>query len=124
MGIISLIGPFLGKAALTPIVTSSALSFTAVLAITCLSAIRLRTTAPNLARPYKVNRKTLYLGLAVSILLILLMIVPGSPGQLSPLEFAIIGIWLISGLGAYLWRRKTRDLTKEERDFQILGDYR
>lgn len=106
VGIISLIGPFLGKAALTPIVTSSALSFTAVLAVTCISAIRLRKTAPNLARPYKVNKKTLYIGLAVSILLILLMIVPGSPGQLSVLEFSIIGIWLISGLFAYLWRHR------------------
>jgi amino acid transporter len=124
VGIISLIGPFLGKAALTPIVTSSALAFTVVLAVTCMSAIRLRKTAPELKRPYKVNKKTLYLGLGVSILLILLMIVPGSPGQLSPLEFSIIGIWLIFGLFAYLWRRKKRDMTTEERDFQILGDYR
>jgi amino acid transporter len=124
VGIISLIGPFLGKAALTPIVTSSALAFTVVLAVTCMSAIRLRKTAPELERPYKVNKKTLYLGLGISILLILLMIAPGSPGQLSTIEFSIIGIWLVYGLCASIWRRKKRDMTKEERDFQILGDYR
>jgi len=125
VGTVSLIGPFIGKSALTPIVTSSSLTFAAALTITCLSAVRLRKTAPNMARPYKVKHKaTLYLGSVVASLLLLLMIFPGSPGQLSPLEFAIVAAWLVFGLTAYIWRRKTSGMTKEERDFQILGDYR
>ena len=46
VGTLSLIGPFIGKSALTPIVTSSSLTFAAALTITCLSAIRLRKTSP------------------------------------------------------------------------------
>jgi APA family basic amino acid/polyamine antiporter len=125
VGIISLIGPFLGKAALTPIVNSSSLAFVFSLSVTSLSAVRLRKTAPSLARPYKVkSTMTLYLGFTISIILVLLMLAPRSPGQLSPLEFAIIGFWFITGLCAYLWRRKKKDMSKEERDIQILGDYR
>jgi len=125
LGALALIGPFLGKAALASIVNSSAFTFVFCFCITCLAAIRLRTTAPDLERPYKVKWKgTLYAGFVVSLFLVSLMIIPGSPGQLSLFEFGIVAVWLAVGLAAYAYRRKHSDLTEEERGYQILGDYR
>jgi amino acid transporter len=125
LGIMALIGPFLGKGALAAIVNSSAFSFVFCFCITCYAAIRLRKTAPDLERPYKVRWKgTLYLGLGVSLFLVALMIIPGSPGCLSLLEFGIVVVWFLVGLAAYHYRRKHSDLTDDDRAYQILGDYR
>ncbi len=121
VGAISLFGPFIGKAAMSPIVNSASLAFTSVFTVTCLAAIRLRRTAPSMIRPYKVSKTTLYAGAVVSALLVCLMIFPQSPGQLSTLEFTAIGIWMLLGLLAYAWRRKGGDLSHEERTYMILG---
>jgi APA family basic amino acid/polyamine antiporter len=125
VGAMALIGPFLGKAALAPIVNSSAFTFVICFCITCYAAIRLRTTAPDLERPYRVRWKgTLYLGLIVSVFLVGLMVFPGSPGRLSLFELWVVVIWSVVGLVAYFYRRKSSDLTEDERGIQILGDYR
>ena len=44
------------------------------------------------------------LGIAVSLLLFLMKILPVFPGHFSPAEWAAFGIWLF--LGAILYRRK------------------
>jgi amino acid transporter len=125
LGALAIAGPFLGKAALAPIVNSSAFSFVFCFCITCSAAIRLRRTAPDLERPYRVRWKgTLWAGLVVSLFLVALMIIPGSPGRLSLFEFGIVAIWFLAGLGAYAYRRRHSDLSDEERGYQILGDYR
>lgn len=122
VGAVSLAGPFIGKAALAPIVSSSSLGFSAALFITCLSAIRLRHTAPDMARPYRVGAPTLYAGAAVALVLVLLMVLPQSPGQLAGVEFAIIGLWMAVGLPAYAWRQAKKDLSQTARAYLILGE--
>jgi len=122
VGAISLIGPFIGKAAMSPIVNSASLAFTSVFTVTCLAAIRLRRTAPSMKRPYRVSRATLYTGAVVSAMLVCLMTFPQSPGQLSALEFTAIGVWMLLGLLAYAWARKSGDLSHEERVYMILGE--
>ena len=122
VGGISLIGPFIGKSALVPIVNSGALTFAAGLLMTCLSAVRLRSNHPDMARPFRANTAALYAGAAVSTLLVLMMIVPGSPGFLKPLEFTIIGGWIAFGLTAFAIRRARRDIDRQQRDYLILGD--
>lgn len=124
VGAVSLIGPFVGKAAMGPIVNSSSLGFTSALVVTCLAAIRLRHSAPDLIRPYKVNKAYLYAGALISSTLVLLMILPQSSGQLAPNEFMIIGIWMIFGIAAYLLRMSKKDMQDDERRYMILGDYR
>jgi amino acid transporter len=125
-GAIALAGPFLGRSILIPIVTVSALGFVCAWLITSLAAIRLRRTAPELKRPYKVkNTYTLYLATLISAILILLMILPGSSAQLKwPQEYLILATWMVLGYLGYRWRKSKKDLSKEERDYQILGDYR
>lgn len=124
VGAVSLIGPFVGKAAMGPIVNSSSLGFTSALVITCFAAIRLRHTAPDLPRPYKVSKSYLYAGAVISSILVLLMILPQSSGQLATHEFLIIGAWMIMGIVAYIWRISKKDMAPEERAYMILGDYR
>ena len=123
VGVISLIGPLIGKFALTPIVNSSSFVFTIVLTVTCSAAIRLRQSAPELKRPYRAPSPFLYAGAAISILLLLLMILPQSPGQLGNLEFAIVVLWMVLGVIAFYWRQWRHPLPKNERDYLILGDY-
>jgi APA family basic amino acid/polyamine antiporter len=123
VGLISLIGPFIGKFALAPIVNSSSFVFTLSLTVTSAASIHLRRSQPNLARPYRAPTVFLYLGLMVSIILLLLMVLPQSPGQLGTLEFKIIIVWLVLGVIAFYWRKARHPIAKEERDYLILGDY-
>jgi hypothetical protein len=67
----------------------------------------------------------MYAGVVISAVLILLIVVPGSSAQLKwPLEYGILAGWMIFGYIGYRWRKSKDDITKEERDYQILGDYR
>jgi len=90
--------------------------------MTCLAALRLRTTHPDMDRPYRTGKPVMYCGIAVSAILVLLMVVPGSPGQLRPLEFAIIGAWMCLGVAGYCLRRFLRDMDAEQQDYLILGE--
>jgi len=122
VGMISLAGPLIGLSALVPIVNSGSMMFTIALLMTCLSAVRLRYTAPELERPYRASIVTLYTGAIVSGILVLMMIVPGSPGQLQPLEFFIIGSWMVLGVVGFLIRMAKRDMDHEQRSYMILGE--
>jgi APA family basic amino acid/polyamine antiporter len=126
VGFLSLVGPFIGRSAILPIINVGSLAFVCAWFITCLAAIRLRKTAPDLKRPYKVkNISTLYIGAIISAGLVLLLIVPGSSAQLAwPLEYLILAAWLVLGFAFFFFRQKAKDMTKEQRDYQILGDYR
>ncbi len=124
VGAISLAGPFVGKFALTPIVNTSSFVFTIALAATCASAIRLRQSAARLRRPYRAPVHALYGGAVISVLLLLLMVLPQSPGQLGDLEFLIVIVWTLIGVIAYFWRQMRHPVDKKDRDFLILGVYR
>ncbi len=126
VGFLTLIGPFVGKSSLLPMVNVASLAFISGWFITCLSAVRLRKTAPDMPRPYRVKHTaSLYLGAIIAGLLVVLMIFPGSPAQLEwPLEYALFVGWMLLGLLGYRLRRSKKDMSDEERAYQILGDYR
>jgi len=124
VGVISLIGPFVGKFALTPIVNCSAAVFTIALAITCLATIRLRFSHPDIERPYRAPLIALVIAPVVAIVLALLMVLPQSPGRLGNLEMIIIAVWLVLGFAAFYWRQVGHPVPKEERDYLMLGDFR
>jgi len=126
VGMISVISPFIGRSVLLPIVNVGSLAFVCAWFITCIASITLRKIAPEMNRPYKVKRKsTLYTGAVISGILILLMVSPGSSAQLNwPAEYIILVSWIILGYSGYIWRQRNKDLSKEERDFLILGDYK
>lgn len=126
VGIVALIGPFIGRAVLLPIIKVGSLGYITAWFITCLATLRLRKTAPDMNRPYKVKSLfVLYLGAFFSAGLVLLMLLPGSSAQLKwPHEYIIFVVWLLLGYIGYRWRLRAKDMTKEERDYQILGDYK
>jgi len=52
------------------------------------------------------------------------MVFPGSSAQLRwPLEYVIVAIWMILGYLGYKWRKAKKDMSEEERSYQILGGY-
>jgi amino acid transporter len=126
VGLITLIGPFVGKSSLLPIVNVASLAFISGWFVTCISAVRLRKTAPQMKRPYRVKHAaSLYLGAVISGLLIVLMVFPGSPAQLRwPLEYLLFAGWMLIGFLGYRVRRAKKDMTDEERAYQILGAYK
>lgn len=126
VGVITVVSPFIGKSSILPIVNVGSLAFISGWFITCLSCIRLRKTAPDMNRPYKVRNKIyLYLGALISGLLIIFLVFPGSSAQIKwPLEYIIFATWLILGYFGYRLRKAKKDMTEEERSYQILGEYR
>ncbi len=126
VGLIALVGPFVGKTSLLAMVNVGSLAFISGWFITCLSAIRLRKTAPDMHRPYKVKHKaTLYAGAIIAGILIIFMVFPGSSAQLKwPGEYIFLAGWMILGYIGYRLRRAKNDMSHEERAYQILGDYK
>lgn len=121
-GAIALVGPFIGRAVIIPIVDVAAFVFVLAWFLACLAAIRLRSTAPDLRRPYRVRHMAImYLGALICGVLTILMVVPGSAAQLRwPLEYAIFVVWLGFGFVLYRWRRSFDEMTEDERAYQIL----
>jgi amino acid transporter len=125
VGAIALAGPFIGKAGLLHIVNSYSLVFSFILTITAFAALRLRRTAPEMPRPYRTARSSIYLAIAVGFILIGLMTLPGSPGQMGRAEFVTVIVWMILGLALYWLRQSGRTpMTGDEQRRMILGDYR
>lgn len=126
VGLITLIGPFIGKSSILPMVNVGSLAFISGWFVTCLSALKLRKTAPDMKRPYKVKRIFIfYLGTFIAGLLIIFMIFPGSSAQLKwPLEYIIFAGWILLGYAGYKLRKAKKDMSPEEQAYQILGDYR
>lgn len=125
VGAITLVGPFVGRFSILPLVNMGSLAFISGWFITCLSAIKLRTKAPDMKRPYKVkSRITLYLGAFIAGMIIIFMIFPGSSAQLNwPLEYIIFVSWTVLGFLGYWIRQSKKDMSPEERAYQILGEY-
>lgn len=123
IGAIAIAGPFVGRSILSPVVNVGSLAFMAAGVITCYAVIALRKKAPEMKRPYRIRyRLTIYLGVLISVVLVLLLILPKSPSQLQwPIEYLIFMVWLIIGFVAYRRRFKKRDVSEEERAYQILG---
>jgi len=123
IGIITIAGLFVGRSILSPVVNVGSLAFMAAGVITCYAVVALRHKAPAMKRPYRIRYKlTIYLGVFISIVLVLLLILPQSPSQLQwPVEYIIFAVWLIMGFIAYRQRQRKKDMSDEERTFQILG---
>jgi len=123
VGAIALLGPFVGKAGLLHIVNSYSLVFSFVLTITAFAALRLRRSAPDMPRPYRTGLASIHLAILVGFVLIALMTVPGSPGQMGRAEFLTVAVWMTLGLLLFAARQfGGRMLARDEQRVMILGD--
>ncbi len=121
-GALMMAGPFIGKAALMPIVSSYSFVLSIVMLVTALSTLKLRKIAPNMKRPYQIKKVTIWVAITAGVFLVGLMTVPGSPGQLGQTEFVTISLWMILGL---IFNRLRRQVMSADFQMQmILGGYR
>lgn len=123
VGLIALLGPFVGKAALVVIVNAGSLVFAVTLLVTSLVTFRLRIIAPDLRRPYRASRFNIVLAILVGFALVGLMVVPASPGQLGGAEFTLVGVWILLGIVLYWVRQRHGLMHRSEQALQILGPY-
>ena len=90
----------LGKKMLVPLTNVSALAFIFACTMVSFSCYKMRLTEPDLPRPYKVPGGKFGISLAclAGSLIVLLMVVPGSPATLNAVEWSIVLGWLAIGL--------------------------
>lgn len=126
VGAISLLGVFLGRKGIGPIVAVGATCLALGYVVTCATMLRLRLTSPQLQRPYRAPVGILT-GLVATAgatgLLVTSLYQPlaSAAGHL-PLEWVTLAIWML--LGAGLWAatsRVRRSLSEDARADVILG---
>lgn len=62
-------------------------------------------------------------GCFISVAILLLLIIPGSPAFMAPQSFAALVVWILLGvLFYYISRKNFMKITKREMDYLILGN--
>lgn len=99
MGVLTLVGPFLGRNMLVPLTNVASLGFIFACTMAGFACLKLRRTEPNLSRPYKVNggKAGMVCAIVAGLSIIALMVVPISPAALSGVEWAITAAWILVG---------------------------
>lgn len=97
---LTLIGPFLGKNMLLPLVNVSSLAFVFACTMVSIACFRMRTTEPELVRPYKVpgGKAGIMTAVLCGCFIIGLLVVPFSPAAMSGVEWIIAVGWLAVGM--------------------------
>ena len=100
LGVITVVGPFLGKNMLIPLTNVSALAFIFSCGMVALACLRMRFTEPDLPRPYEVpgGKFGICLAIAACAIIIGLLVIPFSPASLNMVEWSIVIGWLAIGL--------------------------
>lgn len=100
LGVITVVGPFLGKNMLIPLTNVSALAFIFSCGMVTLACLRMRFTEPDLPRPYEVpgGKFGISLAIAACAIIIGLLVIPFSPASLNMVEWNIVIGWLAIGL--------------------------
>jgi len=123
VGLIAVLGPFVGSAALKLIVNSVSLAFVGAYLMTGLAAQRLRRLEPLLKRPYRAGAISIWGAIVVCATLCALILIPASPAFAGGGTIAVVGVWLALGLALYLYESRKNRLSREQQSRQILGDY-
>lgn len=124
IAVITLIGPFVGKTLLLPIINICSLGFMIAWLMVCMSSIKLKSGSFD-----KLNRTVWdcikYLSVGLSVLMIMLLIIPSSPGALKwPIEWGIVLIWTIIGAISYFVSNFGKaKISDEDRKKWVLGEF-
>jgi APA family basic amino acid/polyamine antiporter len=107
--IISIIGSFLGKSLILPIINVCSFGFMLAWFMVGVSALKIKKDYPDLIRPFPVSKAVNIIAVVLSALMMLILLIPGSPGMLSwPLELGIVATWLILGIAFYYTKNHTK----------------
>lgn len=121
-GIATILGPIFGTSVITPLTNVGSLSFVCGWLITCYSTFALRLYEKNLYRPIKAGngRFVIKVSIAISIVLILLSVLPFSPGFMTYQSLGIFIVWIILGIIFYTISQKTGKHISEKRRYEII----
>lgn len=115
--VLSLIGPFAGANMIEEITCCSGTAIVISWFITSASTVRLRKTEPDLPRPYKLpgGVGTAWFATICSLVVLLLLFIPGSPAFMGKVAFTMWVAWLVIGIVLYLIAGKDRKgLTRQD----------
>lgn len=100
LAVLTLAGPFLGKNMLLPLTSVSSLAFVFACTMVSIACLRMRSTEPELVRPYRVpfGRAGIWASILCGGAIIGLLVVPASPAALSGVEWVVAAGWLAAGL--------------------------
>ena len=116
--------PFTGKLFFRPLIHVASLAIIVMWVMTLAAVLRLRRTRSDLPRPVRMpgGRPMAAFGVLAALFLAGNILLPFSPGALTPLEYLLaLGL---TALGSGLYRLRDRSLTRQEREALILGDGR
>ena len=116
--------PFTGKLFFRPLIHVASLATIVMWVMTLAAVLRLRRTRSDLPRPVRMpgGRPMAAFGVLAALFLAGNILLPFSPGALTPLEYLLaLGL---TALGSGLYRLRDRSLTRQEREGLILGDGR
>ena len=113
--------PFTGRLLFLPLINIASLATVVMWVMSLVAVLLLRKIQPDWRRPVSMpgGRVTAVCGVAASAFLAGNLLLPFSPGALSPLEYALAAA--LAALGAVLYRFRDRTLSDGERAARILG---
>lgn len=116
LAVLTIIGPFLGKNMLVPLTNVSSLAFIFACFMVSAACLRMRKTEPDIPRPYKVPGGKFGISLAciASLIIIGLLVIPGSPAALKPVEWIVVLVWFLIGFTFMLLRGKRVEKLESE----------
>jgi amino acid transporter len=124
-GLVTALAACLGRGALLAFVDVGSFCITIAFLGVALSLLRLRRTAPDVPRPYRVKGGPLVAGLAAagSLFILLVQVIPQSPAQLDwPLDWAILLALCICGLLFWMLGATQRRQTDEPQRAGLILD--
>lgn len=126
VGLLTIIGPFIGKPLIAPFTNVGSLAFILVWVMVAWASLKLRQDAPSFERPYSMpGGKVMGVLATISGLIVTgVLVIPGSPGALVwPTEFVMFGAWVLLGLiNWHITRERRNQVTEEERAYHMLGE--
>ena len=113
--------PFTGKLLFLPLINIASLATVVMWVMSLAAVLALRKSHPDWRRPVSMpgGRITAVCGILASVILAGNLLLPFSPGALSPLEYALAAALAALGLALYHFRDRT--LSDAERAQRILG---
>ncbi|MDR1136049.1 MAG: amino acid permease [Clostridiales Family XIII bacterium] len=126
IGVIVSLAVFLGRSALVWLIDASAFGTVVAYFMVALSFLLVRFKEPELARPYKAPAGPFVGVVAVAVALFFLWTyLPIGPAGLIPVEWALVGIWVLLGVVFYIWAKaKYKNVKEAEYEYLMFGkDY-
>jgi amino acid transporter len=109
-------GPFMGMGLIDPLTIIGSSAFIVGWFFTVISCLRLRTSAPDMKRPFRMpgGRAMMLLAALISASLFFITVIPASPGYMGNIGAAYLAGWIVLGAVFYAASGKYRGSVPED----------